>query len=154
MKEGQDWPLGEYFEEFLGINEPNMEHIEEVAIGVDLAFFEKVLKNVAEEVQELEEDDEDTKPIIFKSDAQRIAWIHKLGIDTFVLEKCKRQHGYNFKRAAEILTTVTNIPVDSLRKTLMALHDPMHDQRNNPLTENKTANKEFVDTLLKRFRLK
>lgn len=98
----------------------------------------------------------------FDTDAQRIAWLHELGITRLILNRTRDKGGaYNYTKAALILESITNIYNQNIRKSLAAMYNKYDedstiynektDDRNNPLRTKK--NKEFISKMKEKFGL-
>lgn len=88
----------------------------------------------------------------FKTAAQKIAWLHELGILKTVLDNCRAMNTYNFTRAANIISTFVDIKPDTIRKPLEAIFNPNEtNEKNNPL--NNPDNKLFVAEMRTKFKL-
>ena len=93
----------------------------------------------------------------YKTDAQKITWLHELGILKTVLEKSKENNGiqttYNWSKAANILNSIcTEIKPDTFRSALMAIENPNEsNEPKNPIT--KPKNKIFVSEMLGKFKI-
>lgn len=84
----------------------------------------------------------------FKSIAQKIIWLHELGILKMVLEKSN----HNYYKAANIIQSFTDLKVDTVRKGLEAIFKPnAGNEKNNPL--NNPENNLFVSEMVKKFKL-
>jgi hypothetical protein len=100
------------------------------------------------------DDKSETEPMPeyeYESIAQKITWLHELGVIDTILNLCKHEKTYNIRRAANVIQTFTEINADTLRKCLSAIYQPASDQKNNPL--NNPANKLFVANMTKKFKL-
>ncbi|MEO6707600.1 MAG: hypothetical protein ABIN04_17305, partial [Ginsengibacter sp.] len=102
-------------------------------------------------INEIQSDSNDSLPEYkYKSIAQKIAWLHELGILQTVLEKCN----YNYYKAANIIQSFTdlNIKHDTIRKQLEAIFKPNDgNKKNNPL--NNPDNLLFISEMKGKFKL-
>jgi hypothetical protein len=101
----------------------------------DREAIERVKKSLAtREVEELELE------IQFGTNTSYLAFIHRIGIVRFILDKyCKNESTYNFYKAANILTAINanNIPFDSTRKCISAMINDEDNFGNDIKTMNK-----------------
>lgn len=87
----------------------------------------------------------------YKTAAQRIAWMHEIGILDTVINQFKYGETINSRRAANVIHSFTGIDAGTLRKCLGAIYQPGTDQKNNPLVN--PENKLFVADMAARFKL-
>ncbi len=84
----------------------------------------------------------------FKTIAQKIAWLHELGILELILQKAND----NYYIAANIIHSYTDLKTDTIRKGLEAIYKPNEKNRkNNPL--NNPDNRLFIDEMKRKFKL-
>jgi hypothetical protein len=114
---------------------------------IDLEIFKKY-KPLFKEDELIEEMPE----FEFKSIAQKVSWLHELGVLQTILNRCKQGETYNWSRAANIINSFTDINNDTIRKGLMAIYDTNKgNEKNNPL--NNADNKRYVSEMLNKFKL-
>jgi hypothetical protein len=101
----------------------------------------------------LPENEETLPEYEYNTDAQKIAWLYELGILEYLLERCKVDDNFNWRRTANIISSITGMNTDTIRKSLQAIYLPNEtNQKNNPL--NNPDNKLFVQEMAAKFKLK
>ncbi len=88
----------------------------------------------------------------YKTQAQKLAWLYKLGVLQTILNQCKEGETYNYTRAANIIHSFTEINIDTIRQGMRAIYQPNeNNNKNNPL--NNPDNKLFVANMTEKFKL-
>jgi hypothetical protein len=104
------------------------------------------------QANDLPEGDETLPLYEYKSETQKIAWLYELGIIEYLLDKCKNDETFNWRRTANILNSITGINPETIRKTIQAIYLPNEgNKKNNPL--NNPDNRFFLQTMSAKFKL-
>lgn len=84
----------------------------------------------------------------FKTNTQKIAWLHELGI----LQPILKRANDNYYIAANIIHSFTDLKPDTIRKALEAMYKPNEkNKKNNPL--NNSDNLLFIAQMKRKFKL-
>ena len=94
---------------------------------------------------------EDLPEYDYKTDTQKIAWLEELGVVSLILEKIKKNGSYNWSKAANIISSFTDLNYDLVRQCITALYQPTANQKNNPLKN--PDNRLFVQEMRNKFGL-
>ncbi len=109
--------------------------------------FIEILNNESSEIM-----DETLPEFDYKTEAQKIAWLHEIGVIETVIQLCKVGNNNNYRKTAMVINSFTGINHDTIRKCIEAIYKPNSDnQKNNPLIN--SENKLFVREMLGKFKI-
>lgn len=94
----------------------------------------------------------DFPKIDYESAAQKIAWLHELGVIDVILNRTKRNDTNNWSAAAKVIKSFTDLELDVVRQCITAIYQPNNtNKKNNPL--NTAKNKLFIENMKTMFNI-
>lgn len=103
--------------------------------------------------KDLNEDENSNLPEFeINKPVEKIAWLHELGVLQIILNQCKIEESYNWRKAAHIIFSFTDINPETIRKSLTAIfNENENNKKNNPL--NNPKNLLFIAEMRRNFKL-
>jgi len=85
----------------------------------------------------------------FKSETQKIAWLHKLGITELILSQTMKNGSNNYTKAAAVIHSFTGIESETIRKCLMGIYVGGVYKKNDPFASD--SNRMHVENFIAQF---